>query len=225
MSYLLIIDTSLDTATICLARKAEVLATSSNTNQKDHASWLQPAIAELMEKVDLPFSALHAVGVVAGPGSYTGLRVGMASAKGFCYALQIPLITIDALQLLARGFFNEYPEAELVCPMIDARRMEVFTALYTPNMQALLSPQALELESHSFDHWIHEKPIFFVGNGASKYKELLNSTNAFFPEWVVSTQELASFTQEMFSQNAFADLAYAEPNYIKAFYQPVKVKS
>ena len=224
MSYLLSIDTSLGNALICLSKDGTLLQHSTNQSQKDHASWLQPAMEKLLKESGVRFSELKAIAVVAGPGSYTGLRVGMASAKGLCFALKIPLLLIDSLYLLADSFLFQNG-GSVVCPMIDARRMEVFTAVYSPGKEQLMESRALILEEDSFDEWLESDPIFFIGNGAHKYKSMLKSPNAFFPDWEPGPLDLVRITQEMYDKGLFADLSYSEPFYIKAFYHPVKAKS
>ena len=224
MSYLLSIDTSLGNALICLSKDGRLLQLSANQSQKDHASWLQPAMEKLLKESGVRFSELKAIAVVAGPGSYTGLRVGMASAKGLCFALKIPLLLIDSLYLLADSFLFQNG-GSVVCPMIDARRMEVFTAVYSPDKDQLMESRALILEEDSFDEWLESDPIFFIGNGAGKYKSMLKSPNAFFPDWEPGPLDLVRITQEMYDKGLFADLSYSEPFYIKAFYHPVKAKS
>lgn len=224
MSCLLTIDTSLETALLCISRDGELLKSSSNHSQKDHASWLQPALEKLLQDTGISFSELNAVAVVAGPGSYTGLRVGMASAKGLCYALKIPLILLDNLYVLAASFLH-YNSKGIVCPMIDARRMEVFTAVYDSSKKMLMAPSAMVLEVDSFDVWIKAEPVFFIGNGAAKYKVLLKSANAFFPDWQPGAMDFVRIAHEMYDRAEFGDLAYSEPFYVKAFYDPVKAKS
>jgi tRNA threonylcarbamoyladenosine biosynthesis protein TsaB len=224
MSCLLTIDTSLETALLCISRDGELLKASSNHSQKDHASWLQPALEKLLQDTGILLSELNAIAVVAGPGSYTGLRVGMASAKGLCYALKVPLILLDNLYIMAASYLHHNGKG-IVCPMIDARRMEVFTAVYESSKNRLMAPTALVLEADSFENWIKEQPVFFIGNGAAKYKVLLKSANAFFPDWQPGPMDFVRITQEMYDRSEFAELAYSEPFYVKAFYDPVKAKS
>lgn len=247
MDYILNIDTSLESARICLGLNGELIAGETNPAQQDHAAWLQPTLQGLLKDAGVTVKDLKAVAVVAGPGSYTGLRVGLASAKGLCYALNIPLICMDGLELMARSFYSGYtggdsvggntsiensaptllpPKTDLlVCPMVDARRMEVFTALYNSSIEALLKPQALILEADSFDQWIKKHAICFIGNGAKKYKDMLKSANALFIEWQVKMEDIVAQSAQMFSHHAFADLAYSEPLYIKDFYLPGKAKT
>ena len=138
---LLLIDTSLGTATVALSRDDKVLFSEENKISKEHASWLHTAIGRLLAEADMTLAELKAVAVIAGPGSYTGLRVGMAAAKGFCYALNIPLITRNTLEVMAESMKSVAEKKKaLICPMIDARRDEVFTALYS------LEPKAESLK-------------------------------------------------------------------------------
>jgi tRNA threonylcarbamoyladenosine biosynthesis protein TsaB len=225
MSCLLTIDTSLEIASVSVLSDGELVGVEINNSQKDHAAWLQPAIESMFSNTGILLSELDAIGVVAGPGSYTGLRVGMASAKGLCYALKKPLITLNGLYMMASAFQSLYVETGFICPMVDARRMEVFTALYGAELNQLLEPQAIILEESSFDSWLIEQPVYFIGNGAQKYKILLKSPNAIFPEWRISPGDIARITQEIYHRDGFADLAYAEPMYIKAFYHPAKANS
>ena len=224
MSCLLTIDTSLETALLCISRDGELLKSSSNHSQKDHASWLQPALEKLLQDAGISFSDLNAIAVVAGPGSYTGLRVGMASAKGLCYALKVPLILLDNLYVMATSYLHHNGKG-IVCPMIDARRMEVFTAVYDSSKNMLMAPAALVLEADSFNNWINVEPVFFIGNGAAKYKVLLKSANAFFPDWQPGAMDFVRIALEMYDRAEFSELAYSEPFYVKAFYDPVKAKS
>src|SRR5689334_17760726 len=127
MSLVLNIDTAVETASICLSEDRKILQVSINENQKDHAAWLSVAIQNMMINAGYRLNQLHAIGITIGPGSYTGLRVGLSAAKGLCYALNIPLITIGTLEMMAFAAKDE--PADLLCPLIDARRMEVFTAL------------------------------------------------------------------------------------------------
>src|SRR5687767_1657626 len=132
MALILNIDTAMELASICLSDEKEVLSFSENRDQKDHAGWLQPAIKQVMDDAGFSLSELAAIAVTSGPGSYTGLRVGLSSAKGLCFALKLPLITVNTLEAMAQAVPSE--AAALRCPMIDARRMEVFTAIYDDAM-------------------------------------------------------------------------------------------
>src|SRR5271168_2602939 len=133
-----------------------------NFEQKAHAAWLHVAVQELMTNTGSRMRDLQAVAVTAGPGSYTGLRVGMAAAKGFCYALGIPLIAEDTLKVMAFAGHEQLADGDLLCPMIDARRMEVFTAIYDRNMIPVLSSMAMVIGENAFAGWLdHHRVSFF----------------------------------------------------------------
>ena len=224
MACILTIDTSGDEAGICLAQD-DLFTETVNPKQQDHAAWLQPAIRQLLQAADRTTESLDAIAVVAGPGSYTGLRVGMASAKGLCYVLDKPLILMGSLEIMARAAMKQTATSRLLCPMIDARRMEVYTAVYDGAAKELEPPHALVLEPGSFDKWLESNDLLFFGNGSGKYKSLLKCDQAVFENIHSSIRDAASLAAEMYHRQAFADLAYAEPFYVKAFYTPVKAKT
>jgi tRNA threonylcarbamoyladenosine biosynthesis protein TsaB len=225
MANILLIDTALELASVCLCEDDKPVAAASNNEAREHAGWLQPAIAELMKRQGMRFADLDAVALSAGPGSYTGLRVAMASAKGLCYALSKPLIAINTLKIMAHAAARQFGRESWFCPMIDARRMEVFTAIYDAQLDEKMPPQALVLTEKGFDSWLEQMPVCFFGNGALKYKELLKSGRASFETIKVDVGDGASLAAEMYYRQAFADLAYAEPFYLKPFYSHLSVNS
>jgi tRNA threonylcarbamoyladenosine biosynthesis protein TsaB len=216
MSLIINIDTALDTASVCLAEDGNVLKLSSSDDQKDHASWLHTEIAELLQKSGYSIKDLDAVAVSVGPGSYTGLRVGLAAAKGFCYALDIPLITINSLLIIAFAVKDE--AIDIICPMIDARRMEVFTAMYDKDLQEKHSPQAMIVDEKSFASFLLKGKVLFCGNGVKKLQPLISNSNALFSNTMAGASHLARLSFNCYNNKEFADLAYAEPLYIKEFY-------
>lgn len=218
MSFILNIDTALPTASVTLAQHGKPLGAAFNASQKDHAAWLHTAIAELMQASQLEMSQLNAVAVSAGPGSYTGLRVGMAAAKGLCYALQIPLITLNTLEIMAIAACGQ--PAELLCPMIDARRMEVFTAVFDQEMNVVLKATNLVLEPSSFDNLLDAHSICFFGNGSQKFMDINIHPNAKFAAIEASAIHMVNLSHQCHLKQQFADLAYAEPFYGKDFYSP-----
>lgn len=218
MSLLLHIDTAVDAASICISENEKVLAAAHNPQSRESAAWLQPAIQQLLLDSGITLQQLAAISVSAGPGSYTGLRVGMASAKGLCFALHIPLITVNTLQAMAFAALPQVGDDALLCPMIDARRMEVFTAIYNRELQPLLAPTNLVVQEGSFNEWLVSNKLYFFGNGSNKTKHLLASKNACFADTVANAETLAPLAFAHFKENKFADLAYAEPFYVKAFY-------
>lgn len=216
MSLLLNIDTALETAWVSLSNDGEVLQSASSTEQKDHAAWLHPAIRTLLQHTEITLHQLEAVAVSIGPGSYTGLRVGLSAAKGFCYALNIPLIAVGTLEILASAVKDE--ATDLVCPLIDARRMEVYAAVYDKTMTEKMAPHALLIDESSFSQWLDTHHILFCGSGSKKLQNLLSNKNAAFTSHGVATHAFARLSQKYFLEKKFADLAYTEPLYIKEFY-------
>lgn len=220
MALLLIIDTSVEAASVCLAKDNKVLVVSKNEKQKDHAAWLHVAIKEIFNKNNSEIASIDAVGVTEGPGSFTGLRIGMATAKGICYALNKPLITLNTLLVMANAAKSS--DAELLCPMIDARRMEVFTAIYTKDLQVVKKPAAMTLNENSFDEELANNSICFFGNGSDKFQKIKKHPKAFFSKIDFDATDMVSLAQDKFTKREFADLTYAEPLYLKEFYTPAR---
>lgn len=220
MALILNIDTAIDTASVCLAKDAEVLSIVKNEKQKDHAAWLHLAIKEIFEKSSLELKMIDATAVTGGPGSYTGLRIGMTTVKGICYALAKPMIILNTLQVMGNAAKNE--NADLLCPMIDARRMEVFTAMYSKDLQTIKEPAAITLNEKSFDEELANHSICFFGNGSDKFRSIKKNENAFFSSIDTDASHMVSLSEDKFRQKEFADLAYAEPLYLKEFYMPAK---
>ena len=220
MSLILNIDTSTEQAHTSFAEDGCVLQYLLNESQKDHASFLQSAILELQKITGIKLSTIDAVAVTAGPGSYTGLRVGMASAKGLCYALKKPLIALNTLEVLtASATLVHRPGGEpiLFCPMIDARRMEVFTAIYDKDLDPYLSPRPLILNEMSFEKELSANMILFFGSGSAKWEPVCNHPNAFFQKVLIMPEGMSRLSDLFFLKKQFTDLAYSEPFYLKEF--------
>ncbi len=221
MALILNIDTATEIASISISEKDMIIHSATNTNQKDHASFLQPAIKDLLKTSHLPINKLNAVAITAGPGSYTGLRVGMASAKGLCYALNIPMITINTLHVMALSSIQKIADASaLYCPLIDARRMEVFTGLYDYNLTEIITPYAMILDDTSFINQLKTSKIYFSGSGMFKLKEFLNNEKAIFIDNGTAPTAIANLAWENYVENNFADISQASPIYLKEFYTP-----
>jgi tRNA threonylcarbamoyladenosine biosynthesis protein TsaB len=218
MALLLSIDTALETASICLSEDDHVLLLETNDRQQDHASWLHAAIASMFEKTGRSLQQLDAVAVTIGPGSYTGLRVGLSAAKGFCYALQIPLIAVGTLEIMAYAVKDE--AHGLLCPMIDARRMEVFYAVYDNQLTEIIKPAAMVINEKSFNDLLFNHFLIFSGSGSSKLQTILTHSNASFSQKVASAIHLSAIAAKYFQLTKFTDLAYVEPLYVKEFYSP-----
>jgi len=220
MAIILNIDTAISTASVCLSKDAHPLQLALNNNQQDHASWLHVAMKNVIARAGLSVNDLEAIAVTIGPGSYTGLRVGLSAAKGLCFALDIPLISINTLELMAFAVKNE--EADLFCPLIDARRMEVFMAVYDKNMEAVIRPCAMIIEQNSFDLLLLSGKIIFSGNGAEKIRKIVSHPNAIFKDLTTTASDMVSLSENKFFGKKFADTIYAEPFYIKEFYSPAR---
>ncbi len=222
MSLILNIDTSGAVASVSIASEGKLLGIKENDAQSEHASFLQPAIKQLLNDLHININAVDAVAVVNGPGSYTGLRVGLASAKGICYALNKPLITIGTLPLMAQAALGHIlPENQstvLLCPMIDARRQEVFTAIYNASMEIILPAQAHILYDDSFVATLLQNKIMFFGNGAAKFEMITKHANAMFAGVYSNSAALCHLSNVSFMIKDFTPLAYCEPLYLKEFY-------
>ena len=223
MSLILNIDTAIDTAYVSIAKDGMVLQHVCNNDQKGHAAFLQPAIQALAKSTGLSLNKLDAIAVTGGPGSYTGLRVGMASAKGICYALNKPLIIIGTLDVLAYAVIRESSNKKidagtLYCPMIDARRMEVFMAVYDAAYNIVLPAATLLLNLQSFANVLLKNKIIFFGNGASKWQQICTDKQAIFYKPDINYLYMSALSHIKYDNNSFSDLAYSEPSYLKEFY-------
>jgi tRNA threonylcarbamoyladenosine biosynthesis protein TsaB len=221
MPLILNIDTATGTASIALAGDKGVPEVMMNPDQKDHAAWIHSAIDAVMKKTGHALRELDAIAVTEGPGSYTGLRVGMATAKGFCYALGLPLITESTLKVMAHAAYVQHRDAvagALLCPMIDARRMEVFTAVYDEALKEIMPPGPLVLDAHSFEELLSKNRLIFFGSGSDKFSPLVQSSNAVFIESGYHAGHLGDLAMAKFHTRDFTDAAYAEPAYLKEFY-------
>jgi tRNA threonylcarbamoyladenosine biosynthesis protein TsaB len=219
VSFLLHIDTAVETASVCLSKDDVLMAEKVNPSQKDSASWLHVAINDLLKEHHISVQQLKAVAVSAGPGSYTGLRVGMSAAKGLCYALRIPLLTVNTLQQMAASALPQVPEL-LLCPLIDARRMEVFAAIYNTTLTEVQAPFNIVIEASSFAERLSQHKVVFFGNGSDKTARVINHPNAVFANITTTAQHMIPIAWHQWLQGRPADLAYAEPFYGKAFYTP-----
>lgn len=225
MPLILNIDTALENGSVSLSANGELLALRKNEIPTGHATWIHIAIKEMMVETNRQMKELEAIAVCNGPGSYTGLRIGLSAAKGFCFALGIPLITIGTLEMMAFEFCNStnniiHP-GEWLCPMIDARRMEAYFGIYDAQLSVVAPPQAAILQAGSFDRWLKEQKIIFFGNGSDKLKKILYQSNAmFYPYYHQGAVEMGSLSEKYYNEQKFTDFAYAEPLYIKEFYSP-----
>jgi tRNA threonylcarbamoyladenosine biosynthesis protein TsaB len=223
MSLILNIDTSQENAFVAISEKGLLINYSENNVQKDHAVFIHSAVKNLMRHSEIKFEDIDAIAVTSGPGSYTGLRVGMATAKGFAYALKKPLITIGTLELMAFDFLEKNNKAHgYICPMIDARRMEVFTAVYDINLQEICPAFSLVLSPESYSEFLSNNFVNFLGSGADKWQNIVNNSNALFHSHSISANSMCSMSAKKFTALDFASLALCEPLYIKEFHNNEK---
>ena len=183
MALILNIDTAFETASVAISRNGEVIAQKQSVTQKEHASFLQPAIKNLWDFSGIQLSEIDAVAVSNGPGSYTGLRVGLSSAKGICYALNKPLILVNTLYIIAFGLkkiINEDSQT-FFCPMIDARRMEVFTALYNYDLQLVRDFESIIVDENFLQREKQNNKIIAGGNGSFKLNQIPVAGNIIKP--------------------------------------------
>lgn len=220
MPLILNIDTAVQSASICVAEDQNVLASAESFTDKESAAWVHTAIQDLFQQNNLDLRKIDAVAVSAGPGSYTGLRVGMAAAKGLCYALSVPLISISTLQMMTVAAREKNTRAQLFCPLIDARRMEVFAAVYDEALAEVMPPANLILTENSFSEFLAQNTVLFFGNGGEKAKDLLTHANALFATVQANAQHMSGLSAQKFEQRQFSELAYTEPFYGKEFYSP-----
>ena len=216
MVYILNIHTATETAIVNLMEDEKILATLTNTETKEHAAFLHIAVKELLQLHGIDLKDLAAIGVTSGPGSYTGIRIGLATVKGLCYALKIPLIIYNSLELMAISAVNFAKDANaFYSPMIDARRLEVYSAVYNYNVEEIITPSAVILSETLFAEIPACHKIFFSGNGSNKFQKISKYTNAVFLTHEITTESFAKIAWKKYAKNDFANVPYAQPLYIK----------
>ncbi|MDR1153832.1 MAG: tRNA (adenosine(37)-N6)-threonylcarbamoyltransferase complex dimerization subunit type 1 TsaB [Bacteroidales bacterium] len=214
------IETSTELCSVALSRGNQCLAVRENSEGRNHAVLLTPFIDDLLNANRISVDRLDAVAVSSGPGSYTGLRIGLSTAKGLCYGGNIPLISVSTLQAMSMGFTRQHgvPASALMCPMIDARRMEVYTALYDKDGRQVENISAEIITEQSFVQRLNQRPIYFFGNGAAKCRATMTHPNAVFPEgFAHSAAYMIQLALQAYNEKRFEDTAYFEPFYLKDF--------
>lgn len=213
MNLILNIDTALTTASVSIAKDGSVIVYSENPDQKDHSAWLHTAIKKILAESNTSTDNLAAIAVNTGPGSYTGLRVGLSAAKGLCYASGIPLISVNSLKLIALA---ASPDAEeLICAAIDARRMEAYVAVYQKNLEEVIPPSAIVIDENSFATVLNQHKILFCGSGSFKMKKIIKHPNALFSNVNAGVEHMAALSQQQFVKKDFSNLVNTEPLYLK----------
>lgn len=222
MSYILNIETATKNCSVALAKEGKTIICKEIAEEGySHAERLHVFIEEIIKEAGIGFQDLTAVAVSQGPGSYTGLRIGVSASKGLCFALGIPLIAIDTLQVLAS---QVDVSSGLIIPMIDARRMEVYSAIFTPEFENKRVVQAEIITENSFEEL--QETLYFVGDCAEKCKSVLTKENHIFLEGIKypSAKEMSYLSFEKYKKNDIVDVAYFEPYYLKDFMMTVSKK-
>ena len=217
MAIILALDTSTKNCSVALFNGNNIIALKEkNSDGYAHAEKLTLFIEEVIKSANLTLKEIQAIAISKGPGSYTGLRIGTSTAKGLCYALDIPLISISTLKAMAFTMAKNHV-IDIYCPMIDAKRMEVFSAVYDVENNEIREIQADVVDEQTYANFLNNEVLFF-GDGALKCKEIINHKNAKFLEGVYpSAKDLGKLAHAKFMNKDFEDVAYFEPFYLKDF--------
>ena len=216
---ILCIETSTNCCSAAITIDGQAVASKENLEGANHASELPVFIEQLLDTAREQGWTLDAVAFSQGPGSYTGLRIGAATAKGICYGLNIPLIPVDTLQILCAAVKDQQSNIDgILCPMLDARRMEVYTAMYQPNdLKAMSKVEAKIINEQSFREELKKQTIYFFGNGAEKCKTIIQFDHAKFIDNIVPQAKYMGALAEQATQLDIKQMAYYEPFYLKEF--------
>jgi len=219
MATILQIETATPVCSVAISVNGKTIALKEEKAQNIHASSLTLFIAVVMEAAGLAYTDLDAIAVSKGPGSYTGLRIGVSTAKGLCFALDKPLIAINTLKMMANGYLLQHHNfGGLVCPMIDARRMEVFTAVFDHHLEEVEQTHAKIIDDKSFVLELQDHYVSFIGDGAEKCQTVIDDPNAHFHlENFNSANYMSNLAFAAFEAKIFEDVAYFEPFYLKDF--------
>lgn len=220
MSCILHIETSTEVCSVSVSQDGTSIFTQEDFKGPSHATLLGVFVDEALSFVDNHAIPLDAVAVSCGPGSYTGLRIGVSMAKGICYGRNIPLIGIPTLEVLCVPVLLEHdlPEDALLCPMIDARRMEVYAAIYDRSLKTVRETGADIIDEHSYLEYLEKQQVYFFGNGASKCKDKITHPNAHFIEDVHPLAKwMFPLAEKAVAKEDYKDVAYFEPFYLKEF--------
>ena len=219
------IETTGENCSVALSEGASLIKLKEKKEGKSHASKLAVFIDEILQEEKIAVQDIDAISISKGPGSYTGLRIGVSTAKGLCYGANIPLVSIHTLQALSEFLLEhtsdynlDIPENAYLVPMIDARRMEVYSAVFNLKNEFIHDVQAEVIDEHSYNDILKERPLVFLGNGATKCKGIINHPNAIFLDDIdVSAINMISLSLNQFNNKIFEDVAYFEPFYLKDF--------
>ncbi|MGB5990321.1 MAG: tRNA (adenosine(37)-N6)-threonylcarbamoyltransferase complex dimerization subunit type 1 TsaB [Marinifilaceae bacterium] len=221
MSTIINIETSTEVCSVALCKDNKVIALKENKEGLNHAKLVTIFVDAILEEAEIDIKEIDAIGISKGPGSYTGLRIGVSTAKGLCYGAQIPMIGINTLQAISVEAIKRAENIDKdtwFCPMIDARRMEVFCAFFDTNNKQQEDIKAVIVDQDSFKEILTKRKVVFFGNGAEKCKETITHKNAIFIDNIRnSAANMAALSNEAFKNQSFEDIAYFEPFYLKDF--------
>ena len=219
VSLILNIETATSVCSVALGTEGQLLGCRETVDGRSHATHLTIIIEELLAECDRKLQDIDAIAVSKGPGSYTGLRIGTSTAKGLCYALDKPLIAIDTLQSMANVAVDDRETTALLCPMLDARRMEVYCAMYDVDLQEKFPVSALVVDEDTFSDILDKQNVLFFGDGAAKCQPVLGANPAakFNLDYQLSASSMTMLSDATFTAGVFEDVAYFEPYYLKEF--------
>lgn len=218
MAYILCLETATQVCSIALCKDGNIVAKKESDAPNAHSRVVAQFIQDILRESGIGIERLDAVAVSKGPGSYTGLRIGVSAAKGLSYGRDIPLISIPTLRSLTAGAITADDSADLYCPMLDAKRMEVYTALFDKTGLEIAPTTASIIVDDSFAEYLKDKRMLFFGDGAAKCRQVLTHPNAFFNTDIsADAGHMAHLVQEKFDASDFEDNAYFEPFYLKDF--------
>ncbi|MBO7607510.1 MAG: tRNA (adenosine(37)-N6)-threonylcarbamoyltransferase complex dimerization subunit type 1 TsaB [Paludibacteraceae bacterium] len=221
MANIILIDTATEICSVALSIDGKVSWSKENFEGMTHSTLLAKFLQELTEHMRSSSIKADAVAVSCGPGSYTGLRIGVSTAKGLCFGANVPLLAINTLEVMAQGYISQHGKPgndTWLCPMIDARRMEVYTALFDGELNLKREISADIIDENSYADILQEKKIICFGNGASKCKETLTHPNISFVDGIYPlASNMADLAEKCFAKKDFKDVAYFEPFYLKEF--------
>jgi len=232
MTLILNIETSTEICSISLSKDNILINKKESFDSNSHATQLTNFIEQIFLEEKITAKQINAIAVSKGPGSYTGLRIGVSTAKGLAYGLNIPLIAVNPLQAMIYGFYKnnktniEFKDSDLFCPMLDARRMEVYTAMFDKNLNQISEIQAEIIDENSYKNILENHKIYFFGNGADKCNQIIKNENAIFiPNIYTSSENMIELSNKAFLEKDFVDVAYFEPFYLKDFVATISTKN
>ncbi|HEY9008638.1 tRNA (adenosine(37)-N6)-threonylcarbamoyltransferase complex dimerization subunit type 1 TsaB [Ohtaekwangia sp.] len=218
MALILSLETSTSVCSVALHDHGKLIAVAEIRKEQSHAAKLAVLVEQVVKLADASLSDVKAIAVAAGPGSYTGLRIGASTAKGLCYALDVPLLAVETLKVMAAQVQQFNKSDAILCPMIDARRMEVYCQLFDASLNTVNNIEAKIIDEQSFVETLTSNKIIFFGDGAAKCKTVIRHSNALFLEDVVPfATQLGYLANNKFEKNEFEDLVSFEPFYLKEF--------